>query len=154
MNKIVLMSFAFITLSISTVKAQSIFDKIDNAINKVDRASNTADRASNTGSKVGSIFGKKNKKNTAKATEDNNKTVIKISGIDLTNLKKLDAVISAVNGVTDTNMKYNASGSTITVMHSGSSEKLLESIQPKAKSIFTDKNVESFDEGSIEIKMK
>lgn len=154
MNKIVLMSFALITLSISTAKAQSFLDKIDNAINKVDKASNTADRASNTGGKVGSLFGKKNKKNTAKATEDNNKTVIKISGIDLTSLKKLDGIISGINGVTDTGMKYNAAVSTLTVVHTGSSEKLLEAIQPKAKSIFTDKNIESFDEGSIEIKMK
>ncbi len=148
------MSFALFTLGISTTKAQSFFDKIDNAINKVDKASNTADRASNTGGKLGSLLGKKNKKNTAKATDDNNKTVIKISGIDLTSLKKLDGIVSGVSGVTDTNMKYNAAASTITVIHTGSSAKLLDAIQPKAKNIFTDKNIEGFDEGIIEIKMK
>ncbi|MGG5210166.1 hypothetical protein ACQWU4_14680 [Chryseobacterium sp. MIQD13] len=154
MKKIVFMSFAFAVCNISMIKAQSFLDKIDRTIDKVDRASNTADRASGTGSKLGSLFGKKNKKNTAKASEDSNKTIIKISGIDLTNLKKLDGIISGVGGVTDTSMKYNAAVSTITVMHTGSSEKLLETVQPKAKSIFTDKNIESFDEGSIEIKMK
>ncbi|WP_347216588.1 hypothetical protein [Chryseobacterium sp.] len=154
MKKIVLLSFALSISSISMAKAQSFLDKIDQAVNKLDRASNTADRASTTGGKLGSIFGKKNKKNTTKINENEIKTVIRISNIDLTRLKKLDGIISEVNGVTDTSMKYNASVSTITVMHSGSSEKLLENIQPKAKSIFTDQNIESFDEGSIEIKMK
>ncbi|REC47246.1 hypothetical protein [Chryseobacterium pennipullorum] len=154
MKKIVILSIVLSLSSISTAKAQSFLDKIDRAVDKVDRASNTADRASNTGRKLSSLFGKKNKKNTSKTNEIETMTIIRISNIDLTSLKKIDGIISGTSGVTDTDMKYNANESIITVMHTGSSEMLLENIQPKAKSIFTDKNVESFDEGSIEIKIK
>ncbi|WP_261512907.1 hypothetical protein [Chryseobacterium paludis] len=154
MKKIVFMSFALLVLSISTAKAQSFLDKIDRAVSKLDDASNTADKASKTGGKLSSLFGKKNKQNTAKVAEDNKITIVKISNIDLANLKKLNEIISTCKGVSDTSMKYNSSLSTITVTHSGSSEKLLESVQPNAKNIFTDKNIESFDDGIIEIKMK
>lgn len=154
MKKIVLMSFALSVIGISSAKAQSFLDKIDNAVSKVDNASNTADRASKTGGKISSLFGKKNKQNKVTAKADENQTIIKISNIDLTNLKKLNAIIEGSEGVTSSSMKYNASLSTVTVKHSGNSEKLLESIQPKAKNIFTDKNVESFDEGTIEIRIK
>lgn len=43
---------------------------------------------------------------------------------------------------------------TIIVAHTAGSEKLLESTQLNTKNIFTDKNIESFDDGIIEIKMK
>ncbi|KXH85275.1 hypothetical protein [Chryseobacterium kwangjuense] len=157
MKKNLLMSFALLLISISTVKAQSLFDKIDRAVSKIDGAANSAEKASQTGNKVGSLFGKKKKQNAQNnsgASVEANTTVIKISNINLTNLKKLNSIITTTQGVTDSKMKYSASASTITVAHSGSTEKLLEHIQPQSKSIFIDSNIENFDEGRIEIKLK
>ncbi|GAB0157579.1 hypothetical protein CHRYSEOSP005_28580 [Chryseobacterium sp. Alg-005] len=154
MNKIILLSFALFTFSISTAKAQSLFDKIDNAVSKVDKASNTADRASKTGGKVTSLFSKKNKKDNNAGSTAETRTIIHIESIDLASLKKLNSIVSGSTGVSDSKMKYNASSSTITVMHSGSTEKLLDNIQARAKGIISDKNITGFDEGSIEIKMK
>lgn len=153
MEKKVLMSVAVLLLGMATMNAQSIFDKIDNMVNKVDNATNTADRASKTGGKVTSIFGKK-KHNQEKGVENQNKTVIRISNIDFTNLKKLNTIISETKNVSGTEMKFNQSSSSIIVLHSGNTEKLLDNIQSKAQNIFTDKNVSGIDEGMIEIKIK
>ncbi|WP_123966671.1 hypothetical protein [Chryseobacterium phosphatilyticum] len=170
MKKIIIMSFALSVFSISTMNAQSLFDKIDNLVSKIDKASNTvdnaankADKASKTGGKLGSLFGKKNKnkKNDEKVSEGNNntsegnnKTIIKISNIDFTNLKKLNGIVAESKGVTDTDMKFNTASSSITVFHSGNTEDLLSNIQSRAQNIYTDKNISGIDEGMIEIKIK
>lgn len=155
MKKIIFLSIALSVSSISMIKAQSFLDKIDNMVNKADNAANTADRASKTGGKISSLFGKKNKNKQAedKASEGST-TVIKISKIDLVSLKKLNNIITDSKGVTSSNMKYNSASSSITVVHTGSTSKLLDNIQSKAKDIFTDKNIQGIDEGLIEINMK
>lgn len=161
MKKIALFTIALFACQISLVKAQSIFDKldrlsnqVDNASNKIDKASNTATRASNTGGKVASLFTKKNKNKAENTSEAENKTVVKVSNISLANLKSLNAIIAGTKGVSDTSMKFNSATSSITVLHSGSSDELLENFQPKAKNIFTDHNIEGIEDGSIEIKLK
>lgn len=155
MEKKVFLSVALLILSISTVKAQSFLDKIDRAVNKVDNTANTADRASQTSGKVLSIFKKKNKKDTKDdASVLTNKTVFTIDNGNLTSIKNLNSIIENIKGVSSTQMKFNANKSVIVINHSGSTEDLLEKIQAKAQSIFTDKNIQGFDEGNIEIKLK
>lgn len=153
----IFLSFVLLTASVSTIKAQSFLDKIDRAVSKVDNASNTADRASQTGGKVLSIFKRKNKNDSAKkedASVSLNKTVFTVVNGSLTSVKNLNSIIENIKGVSSTQMKFNANKSSIVINHSGSTEDLLEKIQAKAQSIFTDKNIEGFDEGSIEVKLK
>jgi len=147
MRKFIFTSILGFLISVSGAKAQSFLDKIDKAVNHIDRAAQSADKASKTGGKVRSLL---NKKQGAGA----NQTMLQISGIDLSKLKKLNGNVESVKGVNETKMKFNAAKSTITVNHSGTTEELLTNIQLKSKDIFDDENVAALEEGLIEIQLK
>ncbi len=141
------------------LNAQNLLDKLDratnsvnNASNRVDNASNSATNASNTGGKILSLFSKKNKGE--KVEKDSGKTVISISNIQLSALKNLNSTIENVDGVSGTKMKYDSEKSTISVVHTGSTEELLEVLQKKSKDVFADKNIKGFDDGEINITLK
>ena len=161
MKKITFLSAAFLVVGSSTVNAQSIFDKIDRiagkvetATNKVDRAANTADRAGKTGGKLVSLLSKKEKAApAAEVAETENKTVLTVLNSDLATLKRINAILEGTKGVSSSQMKFNAAKSVIKISHSGSTEDLFEKIQPKAKDVFADKNVQSLDEGEISLKL-
>ena len=147
MKKTLLICFAFLVIGTTATKAQDILDKIDRAVNKADRASNTADRAGKTGSKIGSLFGKKK-------TDAETKTTIRISGATFTSLKSINDKIQLSKGVAETKMKFNASSSTIVVMHAGSTEDLLKALQKTAPVEFAEKNLTGMDDGEISVKTK
>lgn len=146
----------FVGLGINQLRAQSIFDKVDNLINKADRAGNTADRASKTGDKVAGVFGKKKKAensnvNTKEASAVS-KTLITISNAPLDAINDLKSSIESVKGVESVQSKFNKSKSTITVNHEGSTEDLYKKLQKTNKSAFSDKNVTELEEGVISLK--
>uniref|UniRef100_F4CCF6 Uncharacterized protein n=1 Tax=Sphingobacterium sp. (strain 21) TaxID=743722 RepID=F4CCF6_SPHS2 len=146
MKKLIVCCASLIFLCVASVKAQSLFDKVDQALNKVEKASNTADKTKGTGDKVLGFFKKKES-----AEEDF--TTINISGINLTNLKKLNEQVETCKGVESTKMKFSPSGSVILVDYEGSAEDLLTAIQEKSKDIFTDEHIEGLDEHSITINL-
>lgn len=150
MKTLIFFCFALLCFSATTVKAQSLFDKVDQALNKVDKASNTADRTKGTSDKVFGLL--KKKKNTDDLDDAN--TIINISGINLSNLKKLNENLKACDGVEETKMKFSASVSTIAVVHAGTTEDLLTAIQKSSNTIFTDDDVKEMDEDSISIELK
>jgi len=147
MRKFIFTSILGFLISVSGAKAQSFLDKLDKAVNHIERAAQSADKASKTGGKVRSLL---NKKQGAGA----NQTMLQISGIDLSKLKKLNGNVESVKGVNETKMKFNAAKSTITVNHSGTTEELLTNIQLKSRDIFDDENVAALEEGLIEIQLK
>lgn len=135
----------FLVFGITSVRAQSILDKLDHALNKADRAVNSADKVGKTGTKLGSLLGKKEVKETS--------TIIKISGADFTKLTSINERVQASKGVASTKMKFNSEGSTIKVQHSGSTEDLLKALQ-KSSTSFAEKNLLGLDDGEISIEIK
>lgn len=149
----------FSVLGITTASAQSLFDKIDriaskvdNATYKVERAANTADRSTKTGGKIISMLSGKNGAG-SEASVGSSKTTITLLNADLAKLKKLNSALENSGIVSSTQMKFNAEKSSITVVHSGSTEDLLEAVQPKSKDVFTDSNIQSLDKGKITLKL-
>jgi len=152
MKKTGIICFAILLFGLTSANAQGILDKIDRTLNKADRAANTADRSSQMGSKIGSLFGKKKGSSDVAAAET--KTTIKLSGVNFTTLKSINDNVQASKGVESTKMKFNASGSTITVQHAGSTEDLLKTLQKASPAVFAEKNLESLDDGEISVKVK
>lgn len=162
MKKNILLAGIFIITATSSASAQSIFDKIDriaNSVdrtaNKVERAANTADRTIQTGSKLKNLVSKKS--DTRNSLDVNNtsenQTQIILLNTDLASAKKLNSVLESSKNVSSSQMKFGSGKSTITVIHSGSSDNLLNTIQPKAKDIFTEQNIQEFEDGKITIKL-
>ncbi|HWV70162.1 MAG TPA: hypothetical protein VN040_00505 [Pseudosphingobacterium sp.] len=147
MKTVIISCFAILCFGLTNLQAQSIFDKVDQALNKVDKASNAADKTKGTSDKLLGFFKKKDSGDTEAMT------TINISGINLITLKKLNETIQACKDVEDTKMKYSPSGSTILVAYDGSAEDLLSAIQESSKDIFTDEHIEGLDEHSISINL-
>lgn len=151
MKKIGVICFAILLIGFTSAHAQGILDKIDRTLDKADKASGQAARTEKTGSKIASFFGKKKNKN-AEGVEG--KTTIKLNGVTFAALKDLNESIQGSKGVEGTKMKFNASGSTITVQHAGTTEDLFKNLQKASPAVFSEKNIESLDEGEITIKIK
>lgn len=134
-----------------TANAQEIIDKIDRTNSKVNKAGSTADRTKKTGEKIIGLFAKRKEGNTA-ASET--KTTIKITGTTLTTLKKINEKVENSKSVISTKMKFSSSSSSITVQHTGNTDDLLTILQKSAPDIFIEKNIESFDDGEILLKIK
>jgi len=147
MKTLIISCFAILCFGLTNLQAQSIFDKVDQALNKVDKASNAADKTKGTSDKLLGFFKKKDTGDTEAMT------TINIAGINLVTLKKLNETIQACKDVEDTKMKYSPSGSTILVAYDGSAEDLLTAIQASSKDIFTDEHIEGLDEHSISINL-
>lgn len=151
MKTLLMMCVTLIVFSGTSLKAQGIFDKIDKALSKVDKATNAADKTKGTSDKLFGFLSKK-KKTTDTKTEESMSTTITISGVDFGTLKALNENIQKCTGVEATKIKYNATGSTIDVQHTGSSEDLLKLIQKSnSKDLFADKNLEGLEEGKIAV---
>jgi hypothetical protein len=156
MKSFIVLILLFVLVGASTVKAQGIIDKVNNALTKADNASNTANRAGGTGDKVLGLFKKKKKIDAAVPAPGNAlsgyKTVITIKGITMENLRKLNTNVKACAGVDSTKMKFSGTGSVILVAHTkGSTEDLLTALEKTSKTIFTDKNIEGMEDGKIDI---
>jgi hypothetical protein len=151
MKKITMICATLILFCLTTAKAQAVLDKIDNASNKVDRAGNTADKTKSTGDKILAFFGKK-KKDSAESTEA--KTNIKIAGATFALLSSLNENIKKNKCVTGTKMKYSTAGSSITVLHTGTTDDLLKLLQKSSPDLFGEKNIESLEDGEIAVKLK
>ncbi|WP_157263015.1 hypothetical protein [Pedobacter steynii] len=152
MKIIPMMCFALMVFCSTSLKAQSVFDKIDKALGKVDKAANAADRTKGTGDKLFGFLSKKKKTTDPESTGAT--TVITLTGIDFSTLKTLNENIQKCTGVESTKIKYNAAGSTIDVQHSGSSEDLLKLIQKSgSKDILADKNLEGLEDGKIAVNL-
>lgn len=147
MKKIIV--FVLLITGFFSVKAQGVLDKVNSTLNKVDNASSTADKAGSTGSRVLGFF-KKKKKTEAEISSDY-QTAISIKGISMEKLKKLNENVKLCKGVSQTKMKYSNNGSTILVAHSNRTEELFAALEKSSKSIFTDKNVESMEDGKVSI---
>ncbi|HFK5569021.1 TPA: hypothetical protein ACG0AO_000810 [Elizabethkingia meningoseptica] len=149
MKKIFFLSTALTIAGVSTIQAQSLFDKIDNIANQVNRAANTTEGAAKTGGGILSLFNKKGK---GKAT--GGQTDIFITGANLVYVKKLNTLIQGIEGVTESQMKFSAEESAISVMYSGTTEDLLAKIQAKAADAIKDENITGIEKGKINIKIK
>lgn len=162
MKKITFLCISFLLMGSTAVYSQSFFDKIDrlagqveNATNKVDRAANSAGKAGKTGGKLVSMISKKDKNSGGeKVSAKENVTVITVQNSDLATLKQVNSALQSIKGVSSSQMKFNAAKSVIKVSHTGTTEDLFEKIQPRAKEVFADKNVQSLDEGEISLKLK
>lgn len=137
------MCVAMLALGANKAAAQSA---VDRGLGKAQQVGNTVDNAKNTADKLLGLFGKKKK------AEGESTTVISINGGTLTTIKQMKTDIEACKGVTESAMKFNASGSKITVKHSGTTEELLKLLQVKS-ALFNDKNITGIDEGEIGLKV-
>ncbi len=151
MKTFIITFIGFFILGITQLHAQNFLDKLDRTLNKIDKAANTADRAAGTGSKVMGLMGKKKNANGANAEAH---TVIAIEGIDMASLKSLNQSIQNAQGVAATKMKYGAAGSSIVVDHKGTTDQLLQIIQPLSNGILADKNITGLEDGTISVKVK
>lgn len=115
--------------------------------NAVNTAANASTQAKSLGSQVSTLFGKKPADGTVNTTQ------ISVKGAKFATLKKLNESIMECSGVQDSKMKFSSDVSTITVSHTGSTEKLLKSIQKKTNMI-ADENIDNFDEGIIAVTLK
>ncbi|EJG2145915.1 hypothetical protein A4A95_RS04230 [Elizabethkingia anophelis] len=149
MKKTFFLSIVLTILGGSAAQAQNLFDKIDNVVDQANRAANSTEKAAKTGGGILSMFNKKNKTKTV-----GNQTNILISGGNLIYVKKLNTLIQGINGVTDSQMKFNAEQSTITVTYNGTTDDLLSKIQAKSKDIIKDENILEIDQGILNIKLK
>ena len=150
MKKVIITGAAAILFGISTSNAQGILDKIDRTTNNVDRAGDTADRTKNTGDKIMGLFRKKKGGDDTAET----KTIIRISSATLAELKSINEKVENSKGVTGTKLKFNNSTSSIMVLHSGSTDDLLKTLQKAAPSVFAEKNIDGLDDGEISLKIK
>jgi len=129
--------------------AQGLLDKIDKALNKVENTSNKVDNASGKagriGGKLGGLLGKKGEEAAA--------LTVLIEGVNLGELKKISTGLESNKKVSEVKMKYNAAGSTLTVLFSGDSEALLELLK-KTSTLITDETVQSIEEDGIAIKIE
>ncbi|MCC8407826.1 hypothetical protein LJ707_02725 [Mucilaginibacter sp. UR6-1] len=148
MKKIMIICAGLMLFGSTLTKAQAILDKIDKASDKADRAGRTADRSKNTGDKILGLFGKK------KDGDSETKTTVKLSGIDFATLKTINEKLQAAKGIESTKMKYNASGSSITLKHAGSTSDILKTLQKAAPDVFAEKNIDGMDDGEISVKLK
>lgn len=144
MKSIFLFLFAMaLMLGVNSASAQNA---VDRGLGKAQQVGNTVDNAKNTADKLLGLFGKKKK------AEDESTTVISITGVGLTALKQLKTDIEACKGVSESTMKFNTSGSKITVKHAGTTDALLKLLQTKS-TLFNDKNITGIDEGEISLKV-
>jgi ABC-type transporter Mla subunit MlaD len=118
------------------------------ATNAVNTAANTAGQAKDIANKVNGLLGKK-----PADGGPANTTLISVKGANFATLKKLNESIMDCPGVQDSKMKFNSAESTITVIHAGSTSKLLKQIQKKT-TLISDDNINDFDEGKISVTLK
>lgn len=150
MKKLTITFTALLLFGVYTSHAQKILDKIDKTDSKINKAGNTIDRVKNTGDKLIGLFAKK------KIDEDEiseTKTIIKISGVTLSALNKINEKIESCKSVVSTKLKFNSSASSITVQHSGNTTSLLTILQKSASEVFAEQNIEGVDDGEILLKI-
>lgn len=139
-------------------------DKVDNTVSQVNKANETL------GKLKGLLPKKKNKTAPADSSKINQAqqskvndsaevsglktTMIKITGIDYTTLKKLYTNVQACEGVIEAKMKFGAEASSIEIKHTGTTEEILNLIQLTSSDIFTDNNITALEEGSVSLKLK
>lgn len=63
-------------------------------------------------------------------------------------------LIQSIDGIAESQMKFNAEQSAITLLYSGSTEDLLSKIQEKSKDIVKDEYVTGIEQGTLNIKLK
>lgn len=130
-------------------RAQAILDKIDRATDKADRAGRTADRTKGTGDKILGLLGKKKG-----GASSETKTTVKLSGVNFAALKSINEKLQGAKGISSTKMKYNASGSSIVLQHTGSTSDILKTLQKASPDVFAEKNIDGMDDGEISVKLK
>lgn len=134
------------------VSAQGFLDKIDRALNKVENTSNkvdnTSEKAGRIGGKLGNLLGKKGEK-----AGDAAVFTVLIEGVNLADLKKISTGLETNKKVSDVKMKYNAAGSSLTVMFNGDSEDLFEALKKTTPKI-TDETVQAIEDDGIAIKIE
>ena len=80
-------------------------------------------------------------------------TIVQINGIEFSRLKSFTENIKACAGVQSASMKYGSTTSSIEVQHTGTTEALLKLMEETSKDVFTEKDIESFEEGKILLKL-
>ncbi len=143
-------------------------NKVDNTINKANNVLSQADRAEALLNRAKGLLPKKkdkkeDEKEVSKATTEVKKTTdltatafnttIKVVGITFMKLKALQKNALDCECVTDSDMAFNAETSSLKIAHSGKTEDLLKLLLDKSKDIFTENQIQSFEEGKIEIKL-
>jgi hypothetical protein len=117
--------------------------------NAVTSATNASTQAKALAGQVGGLFAKKHSAADAAA----HTTVISVKGATYATLKKINESIRNCSDVQDSQSKFSADESIITVTHLGSTDKLLSSIQKKS-TLVTDQSISNFEEGKISIVLK
>jgi hypothetical protein len=154
MKRVIILSLVLCLFAI-TSNAQN---KVDNALGKANSSVNGAnanvDSASkNVSSTIGA--GKKLVGMFAKKPEGGptNTTVITVKNAKFGIVNKLTESIQGCTDVQDAKMKYSADGSTITVTHTGTTAKLLKSIEKKTP-VITAEVVDNVDDGAIAVTLR
>ncbi|MGZ3766292.1 MAG: hypothetical protein ACXVB0_11180 [Mucilaginibacter sp.] len=157
--KYLLLLIAVLFLLTSTSKAQTKADKKiskantavnsanNTATNAINAATNTINQAKDVANKAGVAVPKNQVNGPANTTQ------ISVKGANFATLKKLNESIQSCAGVKDSKMKFNATESTITVTHAGTTTNLLKRIQKKSD-LVTDDSINDFDEGKITLTLK
>lgn len=146
--------------------------KVDNTINSANAVLSQADKAGDLLKRAKGWLPKKkekkedskeDKKEDSKSVKDVKKatdstatafnTTIKITGITFMKLKALQKNALDCECVTGSDMAFNAETSSLKVAHKGKTEDLLKLLLDKSKDIFTENQIQSFEEGKIEIKL-
>ncbi len=91
---------------------------------------------------------------TATAPTGENKTIITITGMDFVKLTAFEQKIKTCGSVKSTNKKFSGAKSTITVVHTGTTDELLTMMLDHCKDNIKPDNLESSDEGTIVLVMK
>ena len=142
--------------------------KVDKTIYDIQKTQDGLDRAKRLGTSLkGLIPKKKDKEN--KETLVKTDTVVKVSvnppptsakttvltitGIDYSKLKTINENVRACAGVESANMKFDVESSTIRVSHAGTTESLMKLVFLTCKDILSEKNIVSFDEGAVRLKV-
>jgi hypothetical protein len=169
MKRLSLLTLVFLLFAFAAKAQTTSTNKVDNTVNKannsvnsannsvnnasatgtnaVNTATNATNSAKNLANQVGGLFGKKADSGPANTTQ------ITVKNATFAKLKKLNEAIQSCSGVQDSKMKFNAAESTITVLHSGSTTKLLQVIQKKSDMV-PDDAIENVDEGVIALTLK
>ncbi len=147
MKKVVFILTVFLGCTFAA-NAQGLLDKIDKALNKVENTSNKVNNASDKADRIGGSIGKLVGKKGAKGAS----YTVLIEGVKLADLKTISTKLESQKKVGEVKMKYNASGSTLTVLFNGDSEELLEALKDSSP-LITDDTVQAIEDDGIALKI-
>jgi hypothetical protein len=153
------MKYLLFILCLWVMTTQAQMTKTEEALLKANAAKNNAKGALELGKEISGMFGKNKQKtkgpDVVKETtleKGTKTTMLLVAGLDFSKLKTLNENVKLCSGVQSTTMKYGEPSS-IEINHTGTTEALMKLISDVSKDIFTEKNITSFEEGKVTVKI-